>query len=47
MTVLDKLNVTAGIEGFPDDDLVKVVLPELKMIWLWVPRWPAVRFPRR
>ena len=38
MTVLSKLNVTAGIEGFPDDDLVKVVLPDLQMIWLWVPK---------
>ncbi len=38
MTVLDKLNVTARIEGFPDDDLVKVVLPDRKMIWMWVPK---------
>ena len=38
MTVLDKLNKTARIEGFPDDDLIKVVLPDLKKIWMWIPK---------
>ncbi len=38
MTVVDKLHVTAGIEGFPDDDLVKVVVLDLRMIWLWIPK---------
>ncbi len=38
LTVLDKLNVTARIEGYPDDELVKVVLLDRKMIWMWVPK---------
>ncbi len=38
MTALDKLNVTAGAQRYPDDDLVKVVLLDLKMIWMWIPK---------
>lgn len=38
MTVLSKLNVTAGIDAFPDDDLVKIILLDLRKIWLWVPK---------
>lgn len=38
MSILDKLNVTARIQDFPDDKLVKVVLPERRMIWMWNPK---------
>lgn len=38
MTVLDKLNKTARIEGYPDDELVKVVLPDIRKIWMWIPK---------
>ena len=38
MTVLSKLDKTAGVAKSPDDDLVKIVLPERRMIWLWIPK---------
>jgi hypothetical protein len=36
--ILEKLNAFAGIEEAPDDPLIKVVLMDLRMIWVWVPK---------
>ena len=38
MGILEKLNAYSGIEPTPDDALVKVVLLDLRMIWIWVPK---------
>jgi hypothetical protein len=36
--ILEKLHVAAGIEDAPDDALIKVVLLDRRMIWIWVPK---------
>ena len=38
MGILEKLHAAAGVEDSPDDALVKIVLMDLRMIWIWVPK---------
>ena len=38
MGILEKLNARAGIDEAPDDPLIKIVLLDLRMIWLWAPK---------
>ena len=38
MGILEKLNAANGIDRAPDDVLVKIILLDLRKIWLWVPK---------
>ncbi len=38
MGILEKLNAANGIERAPDDVLIKIILLDLRKIWLWVPK---------
>ncbi len=38
MGILEKLNAANGIERQPDDVLVKIILLDMRKIWLWVPK---------
>ena len=36
--ILEKLNARAGVEARANDTLVKIVLMDLRIIWIWMPK---------